>query len=100
MTREEKELKRNELRLFMDDLRKKRARAEKIFRHYDKKWLELKFEHEKIDHELALEDGRFKKVKVVNHHVPEVSKLSIAQILLLAETLGVKVDVKEVNEGV
>ncbi len=99
MTREEKELKRNELRLFMDDLRKKRSRAEKVFRHYDKKWLEVKFEHEKIDYELALEDERFKKVKVVNH-VPEVSKLSIAQILLLAETLGVKVEVKEVNEGV
>lgn len=93
MTREEKISKRIELRNEMLKLKKQKDTAERLYRSFSNKWMTLKCQYEKLDYELALEDERFKKLK--EPEVKEAIKLNIAQILILAEQLGVDLDMNQ-----
>jgi hypothetical protein len=59
-----------------------------------KEWMKVRKEYEQLEYELALEDERFEKAKPVKVEKLTETKLSITDILSLAEILGVEVGLK------
>ena len=96
---EEKVNKLKELKMKLKDAHDKMARAERIYRKYEREWATLKDTAEKLDYQLAMVDGRFKKVTDKDRKPVVKVELSIAQVLDLAKKLGVQVDVGEVDNG-
>ena len=94
MTRTEKLLKRNELKSLTIKLCNRKDQLDIMRTEAIKEWMKAKHEYERLEYELALEDERFEKAKPVKVEKIIEPKLSIADILSLAEILGVEVGLR------
>jgi|GEM_PF-6500978 len=90
MTHEEKLFRQSELSTLLINVRKKKDRAERLYRKYSAEWLKIYTEHEKLSYQLALESKKFEKV-TPGKSGNSTGKLSLADVLALAEHFGIKV---------
>lgn len=94
MTRTEKLIKRNELKELTTKLCNRKDQLDIMRTEAIKEWKKVRDEYERLEYELALEDERFEKAKPVKVEKLVEPKLSIADILSLAEILGVEVGLR------
>ena len=90
MTHEEKLLRQSELSTLLINARKKKDRAERLYKKFSMEWLKLYSEHEKISYQIAMEDKRYEKV-TPGKSGSDIKKLQLADVLALAEHFGIKV---------
>jgi hypothetical protein len=95
MTADEKRSRMNELRPLIAELRVQREEAEVLFKSLNDKWMKAEREYKYLDYQLALQDERYVKVK---KEKKTEDKLNLAQILMIAEKLGVEIDIHDEND--
>jgi len=97
---DEKKKKLCELKQKLIDTHSRKLRAERIYKHFLGEWEKLKKECEKLDYELAMVDGRYKKVEQGDSVIKEKKAeaiLSPSQIMSIAEALGIVVDIGDLG---
>jgi len=106
MPTQTKEEKANELKEKRDAVHKEIEAVYKnlktsreIFQRYEREWLDLRKQFESLDYELAMMDGRFKTLpgqtsKYVKKEKSVTVDLNKAQIIAIAEALGVQIDIE------
>ena len=94
MNREQKLLRRAEIKPLLITACERKDELDRLRLEAIKEWKKLKTEYERLDYELALEDERFEKAKPDKVEKLVEPKLTIADILSLAEILGVEVELR------
>lgn len=91
---DEKKRELHEIKAKLLDTHSRMVRAKRIYKHFEEEWTKLEKECERLDYELAMVDGRYKKVEPGSSGKKDKQPaiLSPSQILSIAETLGIVVD--------
>ena len=68
------------------------SKIKSICQVIERDWFEKKMKFERLDYEAALTDGRLKVIPARAKAEPKQAALTMAQILVIAERLGVKIE--------